>query len=99
MPITPRRRVPGVGILPMRTAPHKGLLFVCQQCHYSLHADLVGARHLVMRTLVLRQDWSTRGHLSIAPDASDNEAKAVRLRRYAELRWSLDCKPPVRDRR
>src|SRR5438105_5331922 len=22
--------------------PHKGLLFVCQNCHYSLHADLVG---------------------------------------------------------
>jgi len=33
--------------------PQKGLLFVCQKCHYTLHADLVGARHLVMRTLVL----------------------------------------------
>src|SRR5205085_7642213 len=22
--------------------PHKGLLFVCQNCHYTLHADLVG---------------------------------------------------------
>src|SRR5256885_1511599 len=22
--------------------PNKGLLFVCQNCHYSLHADLVG---------------------------------------------------------
>jgi putative transposase len=71
--------------------PHKGLLFVCQQCRYMLHADLVGARHLLMRTLVLRQDWSTTGHLSIAPDASDREAKAARLRRYAELRWSPDA--------
>jgi putative transposase len=71
--------------------PHKGLLFVCQQCHHTLHADLVGARNLVMRTLVLRQDWSTTGHLSIAPDASDHEAKAARLRRYAELRWSPDA--------
>ncbi len=71
--------------------PNKGLLFVCQQCHYTLHADLVGARQLVMRTLVLRQDWSTTGHLSIAPDASDKEAKAARLRRYAELRWSPDA--------
>ncbi len=70
--------------------PEKGLLFICQNpnCHYMLHADLVGARNLVMRTLVLRQDWSTTGHLSIAPDASDNEAKAARLKRYAELRWS-----------
>ncbi len=71
--------------------PQKGLLFVCQQCHYTLHADLVGARNLVMRTLVLRQDWSTTGHLSIAPDTSDNEAKAARLHRYAELRWSSDA--------
>ncbi len=71
--------------------PHKGLLFVCQQCHYTLHADLVGARNITMRTLVLRQDWSTTGHLSLAPDASDNEAKAVRLKRYAELRWSPDA--------
>jgi putative transposase len=64
--------------------PEKGLLFICQNpnCHYMLHADLVGARNLVMRTLVLRQDWSTTGHLSIAPDASDNEAKAARLKRY-----------------
>lgn len=73
--------------------PQKGLLFVCQNpnCHYTLHADLVGARNLVMRTLVLRHDWSTTGYLSIAPDASDNEAKAARLQRYAELRWSPDA--------
>src|SRR6266581_6725548 len=81
--------------------PRKGLLFVCQNpdCRYTLHADLVGARNLVMRTLLLRQDWSTTGHLSIAPDASDREAKAARLQRYAELRWSPDCKPPASSRR
>jgi putative transposase len=73
--------------------PKKGLLFVCQNpnCGYTLHADLVGARNITMRTLVLRQDWSTTGHLSIAPDASDKEAKAARLQRYAELRWSPDA--------
>ncbi|HEY6407639.1 MAG TPA: transposase, partial [Ktedonobacteraceae bacterium] len=71
--------------------PHKGLLFVCQKCHYTLHADLVGARNLVMRTFLLRQDWSKTGHLSIAPDTSDKEAKAARLQRYAELRWSPDA--------
>ncbi|HEX6477567.1 MAG TPA: transposase [Ktedonobacteraceae bacterium] len=76
--------------------PEKGLLFVCQnpKCRYTLHADLIGARHLVMRTLMLRQDWSMTGHLSIAPDPSDNEAKAARLQRYAELRWSPDASLP-----
>ncbi len=72
--------------------PRKGLLFVCQNpdCRYTLHADLVGARNVTLRTLVLRQDWSTTGCLSTTPDASDHEAKAARLRRYAEVRWSPD---------
>jgi putative transposase len=63
--------------------PRKGLLFVCQNpdCRYTLHADLVGARNLVMRTLLLRQDWSTTGHLSIAPDASLAMRKARPSRR------------------
>jgi transposase len=72
--------------------PDKGLLFVCQNpvCGYTLHADLVGARNVTMRTLLVRHDWIRTGHLSIAPDTSDSEAKAARLRRYAELRWSPD---------
>jgi putative transposase len=73
--------------------PEKGLLFACQNpnCRYTLHADLVGARNVTLRTLVLRQDWSTTGCLSITPDTSDKEAKAARLQRYAELRWSPDA--------
>ncbi len=70
--------------------PGKGLLFVCQNCHYTLHADLVGARNITMRTLLIRQDWVSTGGLSVSPDGSDREAKAARLRRYAELRWSPD---------
>jgi len=70
--------------------PNKGLMFICQNCHYSLHADLVGARNITMRTLLARQDWVRTGQLSIAPDVSDEEAKAARRLRYAELRWSLD---------
>ncbi|HEY4388370.1 MAG TPA: transposase [Ktedonobacteraceae bacterium] len=71
--------------------PRKGLLFRCVTCRYTLHADLVGARNIVLRTLVVRQDWATTGQLSVAPepsgsDASANEAKAARLRRYAGLR-------------
>jgi putative transposase len=76
--------------------PHKGLLFVCQNCQYTLHADLVGARNVTMRTLLAWQDWVRTGQLSLAPDVSDGEAKAARLRRYAELRWSLDTSPALK---
>jgi IS605 OrfB family transposase len=72
--------------------PSHGLLFVCQnpRCGYTLHADLVGARNVTMRTLLVRHDWIRTGILSMCPDASDKEAKAARLLRYAELRWSPD---------
>ena len=56
--------------------PNKGLLFVCQNCHYTLHADLVGARNITMRTLLARQDWARTGQLSVAPDVTCKEAKA-----------------------
>src|SRR6266852_3590687 len=75
--------------------PNKGLLFLCQNCHYTLHADLVGARNITMRTLLVRQDWASTGQLSVAPDVSSDEIKAARLRRYAELRWSLDTSPQL----
>ncbi len=70
--------------------PNKGLMFVCQSCHYRLHADLIGARNVALRTLLVRQDWMSTGVLSARPDVSSAEAKAARLRRYAELRWSPD---------
>ena len=70
--------------------PKSGLLFICQHCHYTLHADLVGARNIALRTLLVRQDWASTGVLSERPDVSSVETKAARLARYAELRWSLD---------
>jgi putative transposase len=73
--------------------PQKGLLFVCQNCTYTLHADLVGARNIAMRTLLSRQDWERTGQLSVAPHVSSVEVKARRLERYRELRWSLDTSP------
>src|SRR6266699_3570457 len=73
--------------------PHKGLAFVCRSCQYTLHADLVGARNIALRTLLVRQDWMSTGVLSIRPDVSSDETKAARLSRYAELRWSLDTSP------
>src|SRR5260370_39309577 len=73
--------------------PHKGLLFLCQNCQYTLHADLVGARNITMRTLLIRQDWIGTGCLSVASDVSSDEAKAARRSRYAELRWSPATSP------
>ena len=73
--------------------PHKGLLFVCQNCQYTLHADLVGARNVTMRTLLARQDWVRTGALSERPNVSSDEAKAAQRQRYAELRWSSDTSP------
>ena len=81
---------PGCGYTSKDNRPGKGLSFVCQVCQFSLHAHLVGARNIGLRTLLVRQDWTSTGLLSEAPNVSDNEAKAARLLRYAELRWSSD---------
>ena len=81
---------PCCGHVSAQNRPGKGLLFHCENCGYRLHADLVGARNLALRTLLIRQDWMRTGALSLRPDGSDKEAKAVRLQRYAELRWSPD---------
>ncbi|MBO0795752.1 MAG: transposase [Ktedonobacteraceae bacterium] len=83
---------PMCGHTSKKNRPDKGLLFVCQNptCRYTLHADLVGARNVTLRTLLVRHDWIRTGMLSLCPDASDKEAKAARLQRYAELRWSPD---------
>ncbi|HEX6482822.1 MAG TPA: transposase [Ktedonobacteraceae bacterium] len=91
---------PCCGYTSEQNRPRKGLLFVCQNPRcvyrlrtgrpYTLHADLLGARNVTLRTLLIRQDWIRTGCLSLIPDASDKEAKAARLTRYAELRWSPD---------
>src|SRR6266852_8691192 len=96
---------PLCGYTDKRNRPGKGLLFVCRnkQCvyrlrtgrPYTLHADLVGARNIAMRTLLTRQDWVRTGVLSVRPDVSDSETKAARLARYADLRWSSDTSPSL----
>ena len=68
--------------------PQRGLLLACQHCHFTPHADLVGSRNICLRTLLIRQDWISTGQLSSVPEVTDNEAKAARLARYAEVRWS-----------
>jgi len=94
---------PLCGYIDKRNRPGNGLTFECQnkvcgyQVHagqaYRLHSDLIGARNIAMRTRLIRQDWVRTGQLSVAPDVSDREAKAARLTRYAELRWSPDASP------
>lgn len=71
--------------------PEKGLLFECVNCDFTLHADLLGARNVALRTLFIRQDWMKTGELSACPDVSNNETKAARLSSFAELRWSSDA--------
>ena len=96
--LLPRAEAEGSDVLLERlpqkaNRPERGLLFVCQNCHYTLHADLVGARNVTLRTLLVRQDWMSTGVLSVRPDVSSDKAKAARRQRYAELRWSLDTSP------
>ncbi|WP_373538175.1 RNA-guided endonuclease InsQ/TnpB family protein [Microcoleus sp.] len=73
--------------------PNKGLMFRCECCGNELHADLVGARNIAMRTLLVRQDWTSTGSLSVSPDVSRDETKADILQRFSELRWSVDTSP------
>ncbi len=88
---------PCCGHTSKKNRPNKGLTFHCENCGFSLHADLVGARNVAMRTLLVRQDWASTGSLSACPsdsselsDVSSDEAKAARLSRFAELRWTAE---------
>ena len=72
---------------------NKGLMFVCENCGYECHSDLVGSRNVTLRTLLIRQDWMSTGILSASPDVSGGESKAERLKRYFELRWSPETSP------
>lgn len=73
--------------------PLKGLLFHCVNCFYECHADLLAARNVCMRTLLVRQDWTSTGCLSTSPNASSDEAKALNRQRFSELRWTIDASP------
>jgi putative transposase len=84
---------PRCGYMSVDNRPEKGLSFMCQACQLVLHADLVGARNVALRTLLVRQDWTRTGALSGRPEVSDVEAKAAQRQRSAELRWSPDTSP------
>ncbi|MCG5060501.1 MAG: transposase [Limnoraphis sp. WC205] len=86
---------PRCGYISKKNRPNQGLTFKCECCGYTLHADLVGARNVAMRTLLVRQDWASTGILSVSPDVSDEETKAKNLQRFLELRWSPDTSPDL----
>ena len=91
---------PKCGHVSKQNRPNKGLTFRCKGCNHELHSDLVGARNIALRTLLLRQDFESTGRISAVPDVSHEEAKAGDLHgirdlsripsRYLELRWSAD---------
>ena len=84
---------PKCGYASKESRPNKGLTFRCVACKHELHSDLVGARNIALRTLLLRQDFESTGRISAVPDVSHEEAKAGDLPRYLELRWSADTIP------
>ena len=84
---------PKCGHVSKQNRPNKGLTFRCLACRYELHSDLVGARNIALRTLLLRQVFESTGRISAVPDVSHEEAKAKYLPRYLELRWSADTIP------
>ena len=89
---------PKCGHVSRQNRPNKGLTFRCTACNHELHSDLVGARNVALRTLLLRQDFESTGRISAVPDVSHEEAKAKYLPRYLELRWSADTIPNFHDR-
>ncbi len=89
---------PKCGHVSKQNRPYKGLIFRCVACNHELHSDLVGARNIALRTLLLRQDFESTGRISAVPDVSHEEAKAKYLPRYLELRWSADAIPNFKRR-
>jgi putative transposase len=89
---------PKCGHVNAENRPNKGLIFRCIVCKHELHSDLVGARNIALRTLLLRQDFESTGRISAVPDVSHEETKAKYLPRYLELRWSADAIPNFKRR-
>jgi putative transposase len=86
---------PKCGYVSKQNRPNKGLTFRCVACTHEIHSDLVGARNVALRTLLLRQDFESTGRISAVPDVSHEETKAKYLPRYLELRWSADTIPTL----
>ena len=82
---------PCCGYTSKENRPNKGLTFVRQQCGYTLHANLAGARNVALRVLLSRQDWESTGRFSVVPNVSGDEVETDYLKRYSGLRWSQDA--------
>jgi hypothetical protein len=85
---------PRCGFTSRENRPKQGLLFLCQQCGYTLHADLVGARNIALRTLVIRQDWMATGKpVSCPPRDQTTKPKQPDGLGMLQLRWSSATSP------
>lgn len=89
---------PLCGHVSKKNRPNKGLTFRCIACNHELHSDLVGARNIALRTLLLRQDFESTGRISAVPSVSRDDTEASNLSRLLELRWSVEAIPNFRDR-
>jgi transposase len=88
-----RQAWPSCGYASEDNRSGKGLLFVCQTCHPKLHADLVGARYVALRTLLARYGRVSTGVLSERPEVSCDIAKVAQRRRYSDFGRSLGASP------
>lgn len=79
---------PKCGHISDKNRINKGLNFKCVCCNYQDHADRIGAMNILMRTTLVRQCLTGGGSLSGYLNVTSDEAKAVRLKAYSELRWS-----------
>jgi IS605 OrfB family transposase len=86
---------PKCGHVSKENRPNKGLTFRCVACNHELHSDLVGARNIALRTMLLRQDFESTGRISAVPDVSRDDAEASNLARLLELRWSVEAIPTL----
>jgi transposase len=74
--------------------PKPSPLFACQQCHYRLHADLVGARNIAALSAghpaQLDGDGKAR---QMSPRDQTVKPKRHASGRYAKVRWSPATSP------
>jgi putative transposase len=79
---------PKCGHISDKNRPNKGLNFNCVSCNYHDHSDRIGAINILMRATLVRQCLTGEGSLSAYLNVNSDEAKAVRLNAFSELRWS-----------
>jgi transposase len=86
---------PRCGYTSRENRPRQGLLFVCQQCHFTLHADLVGARNIALRAFVIRQDWMATGKPVRCPRCDGQRSQSSTPLEVCGIAVESGHKPPA----